>query len=188
MNTKDLKRALEGEKNLSGADLSYAVLISSDLQDADLRGSDLRGADLTDADLVGADLTGADLTGADLTEANLSNAILKRADLTDATLTEAGINRRQLMGLKRSLTIEQKMSLHGSIGMVKGDILSSKKSSETYRFVSYTIGVRGEPYANIVNTKSKKRYMRRMYEKESPSGYGILFYVKDRASRIFSNE
>ena len=100
-NANDVKRALAGDRNLSGADLSGA-----DLSGADLSGADLSGANLDDADLTGANLTGAVLTsasfrraemsavsmvGAAMTLANLDGANLYHADLTDAVMSYASL-------------------------------------------------------------------------------------------------
>ncbi|WP_062529610.1 pentapeptide repeat-containing protein [Demequina rhizosphaerae] len=76
------------EAQLSGLDLSGADLSDAVLAGAELKGTDLSGADLSEADLSGADLSGADLTGASLAEADLSRADLSGADLTGADLTE----------------------------------------------------------------------------------------------------
>ena len=99
-----LKKAIESDANLrganlsdadlSGADLRGANLRDADLRDAYLRGAylrdaDLRGAYLRDADLRGAYLRGADLRGADLSGADLRGANLRDADLRDAYLRGA---------------------------------------------------------------------------------------------------
>lgn len=88
--------------NLSGAILSGANLMVTDLSSAYLRGANLRLANLTDADLSGANLTEADLSdtlllGAKLTGANLTSAVLIRsllqfADLSAATLAGANMS------------------------------------------------------------------------------------------------
>jgi len=70
-----LSRALKGDKNLVGADLSGADLREADLRRADLSRASLLAADLSLANLRGADLSGADLSGADLSFANLLRAI-----------------------------------------------------------------------------------------------------------------
>jgi uncharacterized protein YjbI with pentapeptide repeats len=95
--------------DLSGADLSRAELIDSDLRgalfggailreanlhralltDADLRSTDLSGALLTETNLRRANLCAADLSGADLSGATLSRAVLDEANLTRATLRRA---------------------------------------------------------------------------------------------------
>jgi len=71
---------------------------------ADLSGADLTRAVLTDADLSGARLTRADLTRAVLTGADLSGARLTRADLTDADLTDAVLHGTTIERLLRRAT------------------------------------------------------------------------------------
>ncbi len=80
--------------DLSGANLSKAILIGAHLQGANLAEADLHGADLHGANLSGANLTKsnlhwANLSDADLRGANLQCAILISAVLTNANLTEA---------------------------------------------------------------------------------------------------
>jgi uncharacterized protein YjbI with pentapeptide repeats len=77
--------------NLSGADLSCAVLCNANLSGADLRYAKLSGADLYNAKLSGANLCNADLNHADLRYANLSNAHLSRAKLRRANLSGVDI-------------------------------------------------------------------------------------------------
>ncbi len=60
--------------NLSGADLSGAVLSKANLSGADLSWANLSGAVLSKANLSGADLSWANLSGANLSGANLSEA------------------------------------------------------------------------------------------------------------------
>ena len=203
-NPNDLKIALAGDKNLIAADLILADLRNADLTDADLTDADLRNsiltnADLTDAvlmnaDLARADLTNAKLNGADLEDADFTDAILRDADLTDAILrdaklegadfTGAKLSVRQIYNLGGTLTLEQKMSLHGSTSMKKGDILSSKTNPETYRVIS--IGSRGgKTIVNIVNTKNKKRYSKRVYQEIK--GPRVTLYVKNRAGDVFTS-
>ena len=105
----DKRRALAGDKNLSGANLTGANLTRADLLNVDLSGADLSGADLTDANLYGANLTGADLDdadllganlyGANLTGANLSGVWLYGANLTGANLTGANLTGANLSGV-----------------------------------------------------------------------------------------
>ena len=163
-NPNDVKRALvPGQKDLKK-----------------LKGADLSGANLRDANLFFADLRNAILTNADFTGANLEGAKLEGADFTGAKLSL-----RQKYSLRGKLTLEQQMSLHGSVGMKKGDILSSKTNPETYRVVS--IGSRGgKTIVNIVNTKNKKRYTKRVYQGATPDKVGV-FYVKNRAGDIFTS-
>ena len=207
MSVKDLlvSRALRGEKNFIGRDLSRANLRGADLRRVNFYGADLRYAKLVRAKLEyakleGADLRGADLTGAKLWDAtlfvaDLRNAILTNADLRDANLsgaklegadfTGAKLSRNQIFNLRGRLTLEQTMSLHGSVGMEKGDILSSETNRETYRVVS--IGSRGgKTIVNIVNTKNKKRHTKRAYYGFANGVFSL--WLKNRAGDIFTSQ
>jgi uncharacterized protein YjbI with pentapeptide repeats len=91
--------------DLSGANLSGAILLGANLQAAILEGADLSGAlvgstdpnlpwhpenaDFEGADLSDADLSGAELVAVDLREANLDGANLEDADLSEANLEGA---------------------------------------------------------------------------------------------------
>jgi hypothetical protein len=82
--------------DLTGANLSNASLLTTNLRgwlfiEATLTGANLTGADLSYANLYGATLTGADLSYADLTFAKLNSADLTGATLTDADLTDADL-------------------------------------------------------------------------------------------------
>ena len=79
----DLSEAIMSGVNLSGSDLFEADLCGADLSGANLSEADLSKADLCGANLYRASLFGADLCGADLSGANLSEAGLLGADLTD---------------------------------------------------------------------------------------------------------
>jgi len=93
--------------DLSGADLSGAIMLGADLQGAILKGADLskalvgttdpnlpwhpqnadlEGVDLSDANLRGAELVNLDLTETDLSGADLSGANLREAKVTDEQL------------------------------------------------------------------------------------------------------
>ncbi len=78
--------------NLSGADLSGAILSRADLSGANLSRADLSGADLSGADLSGANLSRADLSGANLYRADLSCANLSYANLSGANLSGADLS------------------------------------------------------------------------------------------------
>jgi hypothetical protein len=67
--------------DLSGADLSCAILFGTDFRDADFSRAVLRGADLRGANFSNATFWGADLSGANLAEACFVNADLWKANL-----------------------------------------------------------------------------------------------------------
>jgi uncharacterized protein YjbI with pentapeptide repeats len=106
------RRCLQDGQNLSGVDLSGAVLKDASFKRADLSGAVLTGADarrakfvsadledaiFDDARLVQADLTTADLSGASLKNADLTRAKLFRADLRGADLTGARVDEIDLL-------------------------------------------------------------------------------------------
>jgi hypothetical protein len=93
--------------DLSGADLSGAILLGANLKGAILTGADLSGAlvGTTDpnlpwhpknADLEGVDLSDANLSGAELVTLDLSETDLSGADLSGANLGEATVSDEQL--------------------------------------------------------------------------------------------
>jgi len=84
--------------DLSGFNLTGAILTGTNLTGVDLTRANLTGANLTDAILTGVDLTRANLTGANLTGANFTGANLSRADLTGANLTGANFIGANLTG------------------------------------------------------------------------------------------
>ena len=87
----NLSGAVLWEADLQGTDLLGANLSEADLRGADLRGANLGGANLSGANLVFTNLDGADLRGANLTgvvAANLRGAILQKADLQDGSKHE----------------------------------------------------------------------------------------------------
>ena len=105
MNNEDLKEIirlhdlyLKGNKegkcaNLSGVNLSDAILIDANLSDAILIGANLSGAIL-----IGANLRGANLSGANLSGAILRGAVRRDADLSDADLRYADLRYAHLSG------------------------------------------------------------------------------------------
>jgi len=104
-NANDVKRALAGDKNLSGADLSGADLSGADLSGADLNGANLKESRLIDADLRGASLSGAEMDlavcdGADMRRAVMVGTYLTDADLTDAKLRYANMSEAILVRAK----------------------------------------------------------------------------------------
>jgi uncharacterized protein YjbI with pentapeptide repeats len=99
--TLRLHRAwLDGDADLSNADLSNADLRWADLSNADLRWADLSNADLSNADLSNADLRWADLSNADLSNADLRWADLRWADLSNADLSNADLRWADLSGAR----------------------------------------------------------------------------------------
>ena len=70
-------KAKNGEKNLSGADLSGA----------DLRWVDLSGANLEKANLCGADLSGVNIKGANLSGADIRQSIFHCQFIREANLS-----------------------------------------------------------------------------------------------------
>lgn len=92
--------------HLSGARLSRATLIGSNLMRANLSGATLREADLSDVDLRGANLSSADLSRAELIDTNLSRANMSCANMTGARLFDtifADINLSDTIGLETCL-------------------------------------------------------------------------------------
>ena len=98
----DLSRA-----NLSGANLSHLVLSGANFTGAqldqakffqvDLSGAQLTRANLRAAHLIEVNLGGANLVEADLTGAQLSEAEFSRANLSDANLTGANLSEANLI-------------------------------------------------------------------------------------------
>jgi BTB/POZ domain-containing protein KCTD9 len=86
------------EAYLSGANLTGALLKSSDMWGSDLSGALLGGADLRASNIGGANLENAILEHADLSEADLRGANLKDADLERANLEEADLRGVNLIG------------------------------------------------------------------------------------------
>ena len=92
-----------GRVDLSGANLSNAIMVRIDLQGArlgmadmsyaNLAAANLRRADMRSVNLKGGILANALLNGSDLTDADLSFANLTGADLTGATLKNTNLSR-----------------------------------------------------------------------------------------------
>lgn len=90
----DLSSAILVNADLTGAIMNDADLISARLINASMRGvllndANLTGADLTGADLINTELANADLTGATLIRTDFRNAIMSGAILSNANLTNA---------------------------------------------------------------------------------------------------
>lgn len=84
LGSADLTGRVIRDFDLSGVNLSTAIML-----DVDLSGSDLSGADLTNADLRGAKLNNCQLNNANLSRANLEDAFLIDASITKAKLKTA---------------------------------------------------------------------------------------------------
>jgi uncharacterized protein YjbI with pentapeptide repeats len=113
VNLKDvvLDRVRMGRSDLTGSDLSGAVLTDADLRNIILTGADLRGATLVRAELGEAELTCvtpaaggdppsgcANLSGANLTEAVFEPVDLSGANLSRATMVGTFLAGSQLIG------------------------------------------------------------------------------------------
>jgi len=90
----NLSDAILSDVNLSDAilsdvNLSDAILSSANLSDVNLYNADLGNADLGNADLSYADLSDVNLSGADLIQANLRYVDLRGARITEEQLKEA---------------------------------------------------------------------------------------------------
>ena len=99
----DLSKADLSGANLFEAHLSWAKLLRTNLSGSNLFESNLSVAHLSWANLSGANLSGANLTGADLTGANLTGANLSGANLSGANLSWANLSRADL---SRALNID----------------------------------------------------------------------------------
>jgi uncharacterized protein YjbI with pentapeptide repeats len=82
-----------GKADLTGARLVEANLKYANLLNAELVGTSLRRANLTEANVTGANLTSATLYEADLLGADLTGAILTEVDLRGATVTTEQLNK-----------------------------------------------------------------------------------------------
>jgi len=93
----NIKPVLE-DADLSGENLRYANLESTNLHRARLRKVDLRSATLTDANLEEVDLQRAYLRSAVLDCANLRRANIRGTDFTKARLVRADLSQAYLLG------------------------------------------------------------------------------------------
>ena len=96
----DMKRTkLRGikadEAVFDGTDLRYAVITDSLLLEANLAVAKLRHADLRGSDLSGANLQGADLSGADLRGAHLDGAKMRGAIMLDTQIWDTDLSRAE---------------------------------------------------------------------------------------------
>ena len=94
-----LNGAILRDANLRGSNLAFISLPEANLQGADLSFVTLRNSYLRDADFTGVKLLGANLRNADLTGTNLRNADLTGADFTGADFTGADFTGAVLSGV-----------------------------------------------------------------------------------------
>jgi uncharacterized protein YjbI with pentapeptide repeats len=92
------RRCLLDGRDLSGADLSRALLRDTSMQRARLVGTTLAGADAFNARFVSADLTGADLSQATLREVDFTRAVMRNAKLVGSDMRRARLFRADLSG------------------------------------------------------------------------------------------
>ena len=106
--------------NVSGADLTYAVL-----SDANVMRANLSRANLSSANLSGAMLSYADLSNAKLTHANLSHALLFGANLSNTDLDNTILTRADLVG--GTLSGEDKSP---AIGLTQSQLDKARANSD----------------------------------------------------------
>lgn len=127
----DLRRATLEEADLQGAELPYALLVSTNFSGAHLEKADLtggvqmQGANFLIASLQGADLTGASAQFADfssagmqavtLTHARLQAAVLRDADLEGADLRNTRLAGADLTGAKLAAADLRMASVWGTL-------------------------------------------------------------------------
>jgi uncharacterized protein YjbI with pentapeptide repeats len=88
-----------GDANLTGAIITDARLVETNLAGAELRGADFTNSDLTEVSFFRADLRGANLTSTYLFQTTLREANLEGANLSHARLNGADLYRANLKGI-----------------------------------------------------------------------------------------
>ena len=107
----DLSGAMLNSTNLQGANLFGSKLIKADLSYADLSNGNFSFTDLQQAELKGANLRATDLSKANLYASDLSYADLQDAKLTDTVLTKTN--------LSNAIWVNGRKCLAGSIGVCR---------------------------------------------------------------------
>ncbi len=115
------KQHPQTQPDLSGADLSRAVLRGANLSGANLRGADLLGAEMIEADLSRAILIEADLSRSDLSRAILTGANLRDAVLTGVNLSYAYLVDAILTGANLLFTTIANVDLRATTGLTEID-------------------------------------------------------------------
>jgi BTB/POZ domain-containing protein KCTD9 len=110
----NLSGALLGGANLHASNIGGANLENAILEHADLHEADLRGANLKDADLERANLEGADLRGVNLIGADLQYASLRDANLERCTLIGTNLRGVDLSGANLSRCLLEGANLEGA--------------------------------------------------------------------------
>ncbi|MDK9722132.1 MAG: pentapeptide repeat-containing protein [Rhodospirillales bacterium] len=134
-------RAALSRQNMTGVDLSGAILTQADLTYCRLTGAEcseakLDGADLRYAEMAGADLTEAILGAARLRHVNLAGAKLKGAnlrgaDLSGADLRDADLEGAQMHGATLLDTLISDTDLSTAEGLTQAQINKAKRSMKT---------------------------------------------------------
>lgn len=117
----DLSGALLYGAQLQGAYL-WSINTVTNLSDANLSGADLTSAVLQKANLTSADLSAAKLVQTFLTEATLRNARLFTADLTWAHLTNANLDSAKFSGTVISGAFFSYSGEDAAIGLTQGQL------------------------------------------------------------------
>jgi uncharacterized protein YjbI with pentapeptide repeats len=130
LNGANLSKANLSGANLSLADLSKAILIGTDLSKAILIGTNLSEANLSSNS---TNLSGADLSGANLSRANLFVANLSGADLSGANLSRANFNGANF----RKVTLKGADLSWATLSEAKGLLDEQIKSADKWENATY---------------------------------------------------
>lgn len=127
----DFTRKLMNGLDLSGLDLSNAVLRAARLNKANLAGTDLSGALMDQAWLLHADLSGADLSGASLFQTQFGKATLAGADASGsraaADFTGADLTGADFTGADFSADMKNQ-----SMGLMRGVLRSARAEGANF--------------------------------------------------------
>ncbi|KPA12704.1 low-complexity protein [Candidatus Magnetomorum sp. HK-1] len=104
LSSANLSGANLRDVNLSNANLSYANISGANLREVNLSKAKLHQSYLCDTDLSDANLSGANLTEADLSESNLMYADLSCANLNNTDFCKANLLYANLSGADLSCT------------------------------------------------------------------------------------